>query len=183
MLKTQKENNMSFKKNFFQQYFLQRKNLILFSFFSILSAFVMAIIFAFSHQTADASASLSNGLSNIILDIFEFVDSSKKELYFAILKIFIRDFAHLFLFTLLGNFLTCAVINLNVQKSRVKYLFVLLIGLAYSVADETHQFFVEGRSCQIYDVILDFSGVLLGVIFAMIFYKIFQIIAKKRKIS
>ena len=174
---------MSIKKDFSSRYFLAEKNLILFLVFITLSVLVMTIIFVFSHQTADVSALLSDGLSDAILDNIESDDSSTKALHFVILRTIIRKFAHLFLFTSLGVFLTGAAINFKAQKPFVKYLFVLLTGLVYGAIDEIHQIFIDGRSSEFIDVILDFSGVLLGVVFAIIFYKILQIIAKKRKIN
>lgn len=174
---------MSIKKDFSSRYFSTQKNLILFFIFIALSFLVMTIIFAFSHQTADTSALLSDGLSDAILDNLESDDSDNRALHFVILRIIIRKFAHLFLFTSLGTLLTGAAINFKAKKPFIKYLVVLLAGLVYGAIDEIHQIFVDGRSSEFVDVILDFSGVLFGVVFAMIFYKIFQIIAKKRKIN
>ena len=39
-----------------------------------------------------------------------------------------------------------------------------LIGTAYAVTDEIHQYFVPGRSCEIRDVVIDSCGVLVGAL-------------------
>ena len=163
--------------------FLKRKNKILFWIFAVFSVFIMAVIFMFSHQTSLESAQISEGLSGALLNVFESEDSQTWALNFVILRIFIRKFAHVFLFTVLSGCQTFAAINVNTPKKFVKYLVVLLIGLGYAIFDEVHQFFIEGRSSEIIDVVLDFFGVVSGLIFAMIFYKIIQIIAKKYKKS
>lgn len=46
--------------------------------------------------------------------------------------------------------------------SRV-WLIPLLIGFLYAVSDEIHQYFVPGRAMQARDVLIDTSGVLLGI--------------------
>jgi VanZ family protein len=45
-------------------------------------------------------------------------------------------------------------------------LFTLVLGVAYGVFDEVHQFFVTGRSSEIYDVIADAAGVVAFVLIA-----------------
>jgi len=37
--------------------------------------------------------------------------------------------------------------------------------MAYAVSDELHQWFVEGRSCELRDVGIDTMGVILGTCF------------------
>ena len=39
-----------------------------------------------------------------------------------------------------------------------------LIGTAYAVTDEIHQYFVPGRSCEVRDVVIDSCGVLVGAL-------------------
>jgi VanZ family protein len=43
------------------------------------------------------------------------------------------------------------------------WLIPLLIGFLYAVSDEIHQYFVPGRAMQARDVLIDTSGVLLGI--------------------
>ena len=39
-----------------------------------------------------------------------------------------------------------------------------VIGTIYAVSDEVHQLFVEGRSCEVRDMLLDSAGVAAGVL-------------------
>lgn len=159
----------------------KRKNCVLFFAFSLLSVFIMVIIFFFSHQTAAQSSLLSDGLSQAILDSIDPVESQQKIINYIILKNFIRKFAHFFLFTALGTFLAGAAVNFNAKKRFAKFITIALIGLFYAIFDELHQFFIDGRSSEVIDVFLDFFGVISGMIFTLLILKIIQNIAKKRK--
>ena len=48
-------------------------------------------------------------------------------------------------------------------RGRSAALFSLCIAWLYAVSDELHQYFVPGRSCEIRDVLIDWSGAALGV--------------------
>ena len=172
--RTNLEQNSVFKQ------FKEKRNCILFFLFASLSLLVMVVIFFFSHQTAIQSALLSDGLSETILDKLDY-DDQQKAINFVLLKIYIRKFAHFFLFTVLGAFLTCAAVNINTEKQPAKYIIIALIGLFYGAFDELHQLFMEGRSSEVIDVFLDFFGVITGIVLAQLILKIIQIIAKKRK--
>ena len=161
--------------------FNKRKNCVCFFVFALLSVLVMVTVFFFSHQTAAQSSLLSDGLSGAILDKLDPVESQQKEINYIILKNFIRKFAHFFLFTLLGIFLAGAAVNFNTQKRFAKFITIALIGLFYAVFDELHQSFIDGRSSEALDVVLDFFGVLVGVFFTLLMFKIIQNTAKKRK--
>lgn len=60
--------------------------------------------------------------------------------------------------------------------------FSFLIGVEYAALDEIHQLFVEGRSGQVTDVLIDSIGIFLGICFVLIIYKIVQkFLIKERK--
>ena len=42
------------------------------------------------------------------------------------------------------------------------YYKAVALGLAFAVFDETHQYFVPGRHCELWDVLADAAGVVLG---------------------
>lgn len=44
-----------------------------------------------------------------------------------------------------------------------------LAGMSYAVFDEIHQIFIPGRSCQVKDMLIDSSGVLLAVLLRYVF--------------
>ena len=45
-----------------------------------------------------------------------------------------------------------------------KVLLSLIITICYSISDEVHQYFVPGRDMRIFDVMVDSTGALIGVI-------------------
>jgi len=47
-----------------------------------------------------------------------------------------------------------------------------LISVFYSISDEIHQFFVDDRSGRIFDVIIDGTGILLGILALFLISKI-----------
>lgn len=51
-------------------------------------------------------------------------------------------------------------------------LFALAIGIEYATIDEIHQLFVDGRSGQFTDVLIDTIGVAIGICVWMLFYQV-----------
>lgn len=45
---------------------------------------------------------------------------------------------------------------------KIKNRYIYLIGVIYAISDEIHQFFVPNRYFDIYDIIVDMIGVILG---------------------
>lgn len=93
----------------------------------------------------------------------------------------IRKVAHFVQFMVFGILLTSTVISFwgNIKAQIFKILFFLL---AVPVVDEFIQYFPEGRSAQVSDVVLDFSGCIVGfAVTAAVFA--FLVINKHRKSS
>lgn len=116
----------------------------------------MILIFCFSNQKATESSKLSDGLikhtiSKIIND-----DSEKT------LKKYtkpVRKCAHFFVYLILG------LLVFNCFDINKKYIiYSILICLFYSISDEIHQIFIEGRSCELLDVFIDTIGAGIGTI-------------------
>ena len=49
-----------------------------------------------------------------------------------------------------------------------------IIGLLYAIFDEIHQSFVFGRTAMITDVIIDFIGILFGVLLVLVILNIIE---------
>src|SRR5690554_7808848 len=114
-------------------------------------------------------ASLSSEQSGLIVDvIYPFILNLGIEIDVQTFSLIIRKMAHFTEFFLLGVF--WYIIYAKYFKS-VKLIGVVLIhGLLTAVLDETVQLFVDGRSGEIIDVLIDFGGVLSAVLF-VIFYR------------
>ncbi len=132
----------------------------------ILSIFLMALIFFFSHQTADVSSNTSGRFAKVLADVLALVFSG--ELYEKILWVaqwIVRKSAHLLLFTLLG----VSVYNsFEIPRKGKRVLTSLIVCIFYAITDEFHQSFIPGRACRIGDVLIDSIGSMVGVFLAQV---------------
>lgn len=133
----------------------------------------MVAIFMFSAQDADESSKMSSGVGDTVGKIFvkeyESWPEEKKLSFVDAVEFPIRKLAHASEYTLLG-FLLMGAFN-------GKRGMALLTGVLYAAGDEIHQLFVPGRSGQITDVMIDSTGVILGI---LIFCLGRRIIGEKR---
>ena len=74
----------------------------------------------------------------------------------------VRKSAHCFEYFILG----CLLLNGFFTRNRMRraIIFSLLFGVCYAASDEFHQLFVPGREMHFLDVLIDSTGVSLGVL-------------------
>lgn len=126
-------------------------------------ASVMLALFIFSNslQTADASGEKSGfltGLANQIL--------GGLGLPLQVTDHIIRKLGHFSEFALFGALLTVTLRAYTPQV--IRNLFApLFLGLLTGVMDEFIQLFSVGRSSEVRDVLIDFSGVVTGVLLVL----------------
>lgn len=134
-----------------------KKNLI-----AIFLLIWMGVVFWFSAENALESKDTSGFVMQKILSVLN-MEIEDKEM----LEGYLRTFAHFVLY-LLGGLIACIlVIVCNVKH---KILSTSMFGLLYAIGDEIHQIFVPGRSFEVKDIIVDFSGFLLGVLVVYALY-------------
>ncbi|MFI3177754.1 MAG: VanZ family protein [Eubacteriales bacterium] len=144
---------------------------------------MMAIIFAFSHAPANVSSETSMALTTT-LQLYaqelwggESVTSAALET----MEWVVRKLAHVTEYALLSITICYAYGGMRKAASvgmlQVVGVAILLSGL-YAVTDEVHQLFIDGRSGQVRDVVIDTVGATLGGIFYFIVVKLHTIIAK-----
>ncbi|WP_299997713.1 VanZ family protein [uncultured Clostridium sp.] len=126
----------------------------------------MILIFYMSNQPAD----ISNKQSDLIIKLFYYIGIDLNSSLGEITSFIIRKAAHFTEYFILY----CLTINVlkfyfNIKKAAI---YSLLIVLGYAISDEIHQYFIPGRDMAIRDVIIDFSGGILGFIINIIIYKI-----------
>ena len=83
----------------------------------------------------------------------------------------VRKLAHFSIYTLLGISivgLTCTYKLTTVSKATI----TIISGMIYAISDEIHQTFIEGRSGQITDVLIDTAGIILGVVIVLLILKL-----------
>lgn len=125
--------------------------------FGVLSAAWSIFIFSNSFKSGVESSQASDSIVNTII----------KKLGLTIdvdlLTLLIRKAAHLTEFFILGILVALCFYYLN---SKFKYYTVkiLFIGMSAGLTDEFIQSFINGRSSEVRDVVIDFCGVLIGYI-------------------
>ncbi len=67
--------------------------------------------------------------------------------------------------------------------SKVKAIYLLAFSFFYAFLDEVHQFFVPNRYFDVFDLIIDFGGVVLGFISYLIVKKLYTIFKEKQENS
>lgn len=116
----------------------------------------MLIIFSFSSQVAKESNRLSNSVSEVVIKIFgEDVDINNNIL---------RKSAHFIIYFILGVLMAYALTlnGINLYKS---VIIALLVCFIYAISDEVHQLFINGRSGEVKDILIDTMGAVYGTLF------------------
>lgn len=136
-----------------------------------LSTLMICFIWGNSLIPGEGSGNLSLQVLNIVNTTFSSIEIKEVSHYI------IRKAAHFTEHMCLG---ICLLVTLRAYtKNIIKNICnVLFIGLLVPVIDEFIQLFIDGRGGEIKDVIIDFSGVLTGVIVTVV---IVALIDKKQK--
>lgn len=90
-----------------------------------------------------------------------------------LVKLIIRKGAHFSEFCLLGILITLCFIAIGKKISYYTGT-IFFICLSVGVTDEFIQSFIVGRSSEVRDVLIDFSGALLGYLIVILIFKIMQ---------
>ena len=114
----------------------------------------MLVIFLLSNQTGSESTGLSDKLicsvmSNCTPDIYSFI---------------VRKTAHFILYFILGIF---TILNFKLSKESI--INAILICIIYAFSDEIHQMFINNRSGELRDIIIDSIGAISSI---LLFYKL-----------
>lgn len=140
---------------------------------------IACMIFWLSSENAEQSTKTSGTFAGRILRIVisDYDELSEKEQAALIQRIQfgVRKTAHLTEYLLLGFSMA---VCLNIWKVKFPFLTAQLCGSLYAATDEVHQLFVDSRSGELRDFLIDSFGVFLGM---MICRCIIMIIRKKKK--
>ena len=138
--------------------------------FLILLVIAFYVIFNFSAQNGEMSASLSQKLTEFIVKLISKVktmDSATKLHWIEKLHSVIRKLAHFAVYTVVG-FSTMGFMCTFDIRNIFKVLISFSVGVIYAISDEVHQYFIPGRSARIIDVCIDSTGVLTGIFILVI---------------
>ena len=148
--------------------------------FLILVIIWMIIVFYFSNQPSDASEETSLLTTERIVEVITANKNTSRQKRFEMIQELdpaIRKLAHYSIYTL-GGIIIINYINTYDIAERKKIFYSICLGAMYASSDEFHQYFVDGRSALITDVMIDSLGIATG---ACIFLCVVKIIEKIKK--
>ena len=138
----------------------------------MITLLITAVIFIHSLMSASESAEESSSVLVIFDSVLQFLHLPN-----LLNGNSIRKLAHFTEFSVFGFFLSWTV-HAYRDKFRGSIFMILFFLLAVPVTDETLQYFSIGRSAEVKDVLIDFSGALTGF---LILAALCAIAAKKQK--
>lgn len=127
------------------------------------------VIFVFSNTPAETSDNQSKG---IVFMISQCLNIELSDDTVDTLNVLLRKCAHATVYLVLAIITATAIIQLNKKPERRAYILAVIFCFIYAITDEYHQLFVNGRSGEFRDVLIDTSGAIIGVICVWIFLKI-----------
>lgn len=143
----------------------------------------MGVIFFFSHQTAQESSDISGGFIEMVAEKlypdFENLSQSEKEEVVASFQFAVRKGAHLAAFATLGFFAFLTFISYTHLRFWSRIMLAAVVSLLYAASDEIHQHFVEGRSCELRDFLIDAAGIAVSLLFWFGFVKVIGPLRRK----
>ena len=144
---------------------MQNKGRVLrMSIFWLLAIGWIAVLFFFSGQTAAESGRLSGALADFVRGIFPFNRVPPDQLEHVL-----RKLAHFSIFALEG-FLLCLALTESFRDKTAGAVLSVIACTGLAAANELHQMFSEGRSCEGRDVLIDTGGALLGIAVALLLW-------------
>ena len=149
----------------------------------IMLLFTFYIIFQFSSENALLSSARSKGVMRQIIDIFPYtknLSEKTKEKIVEKAQPIIRKIAHFSIYMIVGILIMSFVSTYRLLLWK-KLLISIGVGLIYAISDEYHQSFVPGRSAELRDVIIDTSGVIMGILIVLVIISIYKALGEKYK--
>ncbi len=167
---------------------LSKKYLIWTIIFSVIALAINAYIIIHSCLDAMQSTEASSGVIEVTEEVVNTVapGTITPENHDSFVTIVRKAFGHFGLFMVSGFFSSLAfylaISPFNKQKYYQIIIIALSFGLLMGLVTETIQLYVPGRSGEITDVLIDFSGYLLGfLIILLILFLIIRHILKEEK--
>ena len=128
----------------------------------------MGLIFFFSAQTGMQSGALSGGITARLVawlvPNWEGLSAATQQETLAFVGLLVRKCAHFTEFAVLGGLLLNAWFRWQRHLGWRQAAFASLCGLLCAAGDEFHQMFVPARGPAVTDVLIDFGGVLTGLL-------------------
>lgn len=129
----------------------------------------MFVVFSFSNQDNVSSQKVSNAATKVVVDVVQNEKSSNdnetKKVSESIKAYnpIIRKLAHFSLYTIGGVLIYCLLDRSNL-KTRYKVVIAIALGALYACTDEYHQYYISGRTANLFDIWIDSLGVAFGIV-------------------
>lgn len=143
----------------------------------ILIGIWMITIFNFSGQQGTKSGDTSKKFTVAIIRILTGKNMALDDPFIEGIQLIIRKLAHFSVYAI-GGFLIMNYAYTTDKTMKQKIIYSICFGGGYAITDEIHQFFVPGRSGNIFDVGIDTLGVITGVLIYLGIRKIIRILRK-----
>ena len=131
----------------------------------LLALSFMVLIFDFSNDNGVESSNKSDGIiiKSIQIVFKHNLTEEEKNILQKRLVVPVRKTAHLLVYLILGILIMNVLVEFKpINKQTI--LSALLICFLYACSDEIHQLFINGRSGEVKDVLLDTIGSIIGII-------------------
>ncbi|MCH5298085.1 MAG: VanZ family protein [Ruminococcus sp.] len=142
----------------------------------LITAGLIAFAFIHSSMTADDSGAESAATMGVLQSILNSLGID-----FELTDHIVRKIAHFTEYTAIGIMLMNTAYSFNKSRPYLFFPHILFAGLFTAVIDEAIQLNVPGRAGLITDVLLDFLGVITGIIVMFVILIIYKVIRKKRR--
>lgn len=119
---------------------------------TVLAAGMIGFIFWNSSQTGNLSQARSTGILTFLQGILKLPVS----------EFFVRKSAHFLEFCVLG-LLVGGTVRAYTRAWMARVMIPLFLGLLVPICDEFFQTFIDGRSGEVRDVLIDFAGAVTGL--------------------
>ncbi|MGN1131232.1 MAG: VanZ family protein [Ruminococcus sp.] len=154
-----------------------KKMSVIFWVLTSLTCLYIFIIWIHSTMSASDSTVESTAVMNFLQEILRSIGLGVE-----LTDFIVRKSAHFCEFALLG-FLTICTFYIKNKKILINLTSIGFICLCVAIIDEIIQIYSPGRSCQVSDVVLDFSGALAGICFYLLIFGIYRLIKKGRNVN
>ena len=142
----------------------------------IIILMITSTIFSFSNQDAKESSGVSSRVAEILIKLqpkYKNITDSEKAELIEKYQTPVRKFAHFSIYTILGMSIVGLTCTYKISN-RKREVITIVAGALYAISDEIHQTFIEGRSGQVTDVVLDTFGIIVGTILVLGIIKILK---------
>lgn len=136
----------------------------------------MALIFMLSAETSAESSQTSGSVITVLARFlypgFENLSAADKAQLVESMQFVTRKAAHFSCYGVLGILSFLSLVTYRRIRYAVRIALSAAVCLLYAVGDEIHQLYVPGRSGELRDICIDFSGALLGILFSALIIRI-----------